>query len=147
MRMHSLLLRGSALLLTAGLLLPLAPQALAASNPPTVPVHAMQPRPLPPDPNTNVITAPSSSRVVHLDQPKTMDSSAGTSLVNNSSVISGPLSVHLVYTDQNGQPQDLDLARAQNLPAALPDGFQQLHTSQLLTQPLNSSFNQLWTSL
>ncbi len=157
---------GPALLLTAGLLLPSAPQALAAPAPhtgtspaaqvrtlPTDP-HVVQPDPhllptKPNDPNPNTNPAPTGERVVHTDQPQPLTgaAAAGTSLVNNASIISGPLSVHLVYTDQNGQQQDLDVANAVTLPAALPDGLRALHTSPLLTQSLNSGFEQVWNSL
>jgi hypothetical protein len=129
----ALVARGSAILLTAALLLPSAPQALAAPAPHAAPAQA---RTLPSEPH-HLQTDP------HL-QPA---DAAATSLVNNPTIISGPLSVHLDYPDQNGQQQDLDISSAQALPSALPQGLAQLHTSPLLSQSLNSNFNQFWNGL
>lgn len=73
---------------------------------------------------------------------------SGTSLQNNSVVISGPLQVHLDYLDKSGKQQDVDLqSPSQSLPRGLPSSLQQLQGSQLLTQPLTSAFTQLWNTV
>lgn len=73
---------------------------------------------------------------------------ADGSLINKAPNIAGPVQVHLVYPDKDGNQQDVDLASApQPLLSALPGDLQQLHGSPLLTSPIGDAFGQLWSTL
>jgi len=76
---------------------------------------------------------------------------ADSSLTAQPADVSGPVQVHLAYTDRDGTPQDVDLATAPaGLINALPTELQLLPKSplrQLLRGPLGQDFGRLWSGL
>jgi len=73
---------------------------------------------------------------------------ADGSLINQKPSVGGAAQVHVVFTDKNGRPQDVDLVSAQqSVLSALPNDLQQLPSSPLLTSALGDAFGQVWTGL
>ncbi len=72
---------------------------------------------------------------------------ADTSLVNNTTVIRGPIQVRLSFTDQNGAAQDVSLlSLPPSLTNVLPNNLTKLRQSPLLVAPGNGKgyFDQAW---